>query len=116
MSEANKLVLDGVAWLGNVSTSVAIIFINKVLMAKTGYGFVYGAPDPLEKSLSQDVSPPCDTYVTCSHNTLCFALPSLLSQHLGDPNLWWGQESQTSLSRQVIAALLLLGIAELQSS
>ena len=42
MPEANKLVVDGVAWLGNVSTSVAIIFINKVLMARSGYGFVYG--------------------------------------------------------------------------
>ncbi|KAK9863495.1 hypothetical protein WJX84_012193 [Apatococcus fuscideae] len=41
MPEANKLVVDGVAWLGNVSTSVAIIFINKVLMARSGYGFVY---------------------------------------------------------------------------
>lgn len=47
MSEKNKLVVDGIAWLGNVSTSVAIIFINKVLMARTGYGFVYGTPQTI---------------------------------------------------------------------
>ncbi|KAK9806341.1 hypothetical protein WJX72_010712 [[Myrmecia] bisecta] len=36
-----KLVLDGAAWLGNVLSSVFIIFVNKVLMQKTGYGFKY---------------------------------------------------------------------------
>lgn len=34
--------MDVSAWAGNVSTSVLIIFINKVLMSKTGYGFRYG--------------------------------------------------------------------------
>ena len=35
---------DLLAWAGNVSTSVAIIFINKVLMnTSSGYGFRYGA-------------------------------------------------------------------------
>lgn len=36
-----KLVMDTAAWFGNVSTSVLIIFINKVLMSRTGYGFRY---------------------------------------------------------------------------
>lgn len=39
-----KLVLDLVAWAGNVSSSVLIIFVNKVLMNTTGYGFQYGTP------------------------------------------------------------------------
>ncbi|KAK9807322.1 hypothetical protein WJX73_001596 [Symbiochloris irregularis] len=39
---SSKHVLDGFAWASNVLTSVCIIFINKVLMAKnTGYGFQY---------------------------------------------------------------------------
>lgn len=37
-----KLVMDMVAWAGNVSSSVLIIFVNKVLMNRTGYGFQYG--------------------------------------------------------------------------
>ena len=39
-----KLVMDLLAWAGNVSSSVLIIFVNKVLMNTTGYGFQYGAP------------------------------------------------------------------------
>lgn len=39
-----KLAADGFAWFGNVSTSVCIIFVNKVLMSSTGYGFRYGEP------------------------------------------------------------------------
>lgn len=37
------LVGDVSAWAGNVSTSVAIVFVNKILMNATGYGFKYGA-------------------------------------------------------------------------
>ena len=37
-----KLLADGTAWFGNVSSSVAIIFVNKILMSRTGYGFRYG--------------------------------------------------------------------------
>lgn len=37
-----KLIADFTAWAGNVSSSVGIIFINKVLMSTTGYGFRYG--------------------------------------------------------------------------
>lgn len=34
---------DMAAWAGNVSTSVAIVFVNKILMNASGYGFKYGA-------------------------------------------------------------------------
>ena len=37
-----KIVLDLVAWASNVSSSVLIIFVNKILMQATGYGFKYG--------------------------------------------------------------------------
>ena len=33
---------DLVSWAGNVSTSVFIVFVNKLLMKSTGYGFHYG--------------------------------------------------------------------------
>jgi len=42
MRQQSKLAGDLVAWGGNVSTSVLIVFINKVLMKTTGYGFHYG--------------------------------------------------------------------------
>ena len=41
-TQDTKMVMDTAAWFGNVSTSVLIIFINKVLMSRTGYGFRYG--------------------------------------------------------------------------
>lgn len=41
MAQDKKLAMDTAAWFGNVSTSVLIIFINKVLMSRTGYGFRY---------------------------------------------------------------------------
>jgi solute carrier family 35 protein E3 len=38
-----KLAMDVFAWFLNVSTSVLIVFVNKVLMdPKMGYHFVYG--------------------------------------------------------------------------
>lgn len=37
-----KLAMDMLAWAGNVSSSVMIIFVNKVLMSASGYGFQYG--------------------------------------------------------------------------
>ena len=42
MAQSNKLVLDGAAWASNVLSSVFIIFVNKILMSKTGYRFQYG--------------------------------------------------------------------------
>ena len=33
---------DVAAWAANVSTSVLIVFVNKVLMDSKGYGFHYG--------------------------------------------------------------------------
>mmetsp|Transcript_17326 Transcript_17326/g.51879 ORF Transcript_17326/g.51879 Transcript_17326/m.51879 type:complete len:373 (-) Transcript_17326:506-1624(-) len=40
-ADRGKLIADFTAWAGNVSSSVGIIFINKVLMSTTGYGFRY---------------------------------------------------------------------------
>lgn len=38
-----KVVLDSFAWFSNVSTSVLIVFVNKVLMDRNGtYKFVFG--------------------------------------------------------------------------
>ncbi len=48
-----KLVMDMVAWAGNVSSSVMIIFVNKVLMNATGYGFKYGGC-PLNVYITMD--------------------------------------------------------------
>jgi hypothetical protein len=33
---------DGVAWLLNVSSSVAIVFVNKVLLDADSHGFLFG--------------------------------------------------------------------------
>lgn len=38
----NRLLVDTGAWFGNVSSSILIIFVNKVLMSEAGYGFRYG--------------------------------------------------------------------------
>lgn len=38
----SKVYLDLAAWAGNVSTSVLIVFVNKVLMSARGYGFHFG--------------------------------------------------------------------------
>ena len=37
-------IADAAAWTSNVSSAVLIIFVNKVLMSTTGYGFRFGAP------------------------------------------------------------------------
>lgn len=42
----NKMLGDVLSWAGNVSTSVLIVFVNKIVMKTTGYGFHYGAYDP----------------------------------------------------------------------
>lgn len=43
MALDNKTVEDVFAWMFNVSTSVLIVFVNKLLMDKNfGYGFVFG--------------------------------------------------------------------------
>jgi solute carrier family 35, member E3 len=41
-SKDSKMFLDLASWAGNVSTSVLIVFVNKVLMSSRGYGFRYG--------------------------------------------------------------------------
>ena len=35
----NTFPMDVAAWFSNVSTSVLIVFVNKLLMKSTGYGF-----------------------------------------------------------------------------
>lgn len=41
--DGKKLAYDGLAWFLNVSTSVLIVFVNKLLMdPKKGYGFKFG--------------------------------------------------------------------------
>ena len=54
-ADRGKLIADFTAWAGNVSSSVGIIFINKVLMSTTGYGFRYGGRSPaaLRMALAQ---------------------------------------------------------------
>ena len=37
-------IADAAAWTSNVSSAVLIIFVNKVLMSTTGFGFRFGAP------------------------------------------------------------------------
>lgn len=37
----NKMLGDVLSWAGNVSTSVLIVFVNKIVMKTTGYGFHY---------------------------------------------------------------------------
>mmetsp|Transcript_17908 Transcript_17908/g.53927 ORF Transcript_17908/g.53927 Transcript_17908/m.53927 type:complete len:356 (+) Transcript_17908:391-1458(+) len=34
-----KLLADGAVWASNISSAVGIIFVNKLLMSRTGYGF-----------------------------------------------------------------------------
>ena len=63
MSGKSQLIADGAAWFGNVSTSVAIIFVNKVLMNTTGYGFRYGA------GLLGPLGSGGSVAVTCRHST-----------------------------------------------
>lgn len=44
MQMSQALIYDGCAWLGNVSTSVLIVFVNKALMdPQKGYRFTFGA-------------------------------------------------------------------------
>lgn len=43
---SHRATSDVSAWLGNVSTSVLIVFVNKVLMdPHKGYAFVFGEWD-----------------------------------------------------------------------
>jgi hypothetical protein len=40
--DKSRLLFDATAWISNVGTSCAIIFVNKILMNRSGYGFIYG--------------------------------------------------------------------------
>ena len=46
-------VVGGLAWFGNISSSVAIIFVNKLLMGRSGFDFTYG--DSCWKTLRLEV-------------------------------------------------------------
>lgn len=38
-----KLLADGGVWAANISSAVGIIFVNKLLMSREGFGFRFGA-------------------------------------------------------------------------
>ena len=38
-----KLLADGAVWASNISSAVGIIFVNKLLMSREGFGFRFGA-------------------------------------------------------------------------
>lgn len=41
-TQRTHLLVGTGAWFSNVSSSILLIFVNKVLMSRTGYGFRYG--------------------------------------------------------------------------
>ncbi len=79
MSEGeNKRVWDAVAWGLNVSTSVAIVFANKILMdPRTGLGFVFGVFSCFLIGLRVKHT---DVFLSHSHHTMCFPFPRMCSQ------------------------------------
>jgi hypothetical protein len=42
MALSSKMIADGGVWAFNSSSAVGIIFINKILMSSSGYGFQFG--------------------------------------------------------------------------
>ena len=68
-AQSSKLALDTAAWASNVASSVFIIFINKILMSKGGYGFQYGARLP-RRGLVRHSEGPADAH-TAAATTLC---------------------------------------------
>lgn len=77
-----KLVLDVGAWFGNVSTSVLIIFINKFLMNKTGYGFHYGKLRSFCRSrIANDVKEKVKVFNKSANSLDCPAATTLCACH-----------------------------------
>lgn len=70
VAPSQKLALDTSAWASNVFSSVLIIFINKVLMSKTGYGFQYGLP-PTVTHVCACVRLGVPDMQPCAATTLC---------------------------------------------
>lgn len=44
MVEDKAAAYNAFAWIFNVSTSIVIVFVNKILMGANGYMFNFGAP------------------------------------------------------------------------
>ena len=82
-----KIVMDMLAWAGNVSSSVLIIFVNKVLMNRTGYGFKYGewpqkAYNPMVTAVPQSLGCLALRSPEMSHHRIRHTLPeSKSTQH-----------------------------------
>ena len=77
MAKSSKLVADLGAWAGNVSSSVFIVFVNKVVMKPFeagGYGFRYGEHPGLHQALRCALCPcasPATLEQLCAPFTLC---------------------------------------------
>lgn len=101
-AEDKKVVFDSVAWFMNVSTSVLIVFINKVLMdPKKGYNFTFGRITA-RCWLSKDC---CMVHVVeprvfvCSDQPLRIPLFVLRCKHMGGATTRLCSEGQTTLGR-----------------
>ena len=77
--------MDLLAWAGNVSSSVLIIFVNKVLMNTTGYGFQYGKSLSVPLYISRcETSGFCILAISSERpfllaHTICIALQNALA-------------------------------------
>ena len=82
MAGKSQLAADSLAWLGNVSTSVAIIFVNKVLMNVSGFGFRYGArplasaPKPLSSAKRRTPQTHLPSLRTMRSMNSCLMMPA----------------------------------------
>lgn len=101
MSDRQKLV-DLTGWVGNVSTSVLIVFVNKLLMRTIGgYGFHYGERlkrviprhHPVSRRSPPSISQALQTLLTrsppsnffhCSYDIDSNSFYCVLGQHLVD--------------------------------
>lgn len=80
---------DVIAWFLNVSSSVIIVFVNKVLLDAKAHGFVFGelccqsaGAEFRVKAHLHAGSSTCGCFL-CSHNPLWPALHGMCCQHLG---------------------------------
>lgn len=109
MGIQDKRFMDTAAWAGNVSSSVLIIFVNKVLMSNTGYGFRYGIVHTIHIPVSVRPAPSSsfvlliqrigDTNLlacACSYYLVCFSLHSMYTEYLVDTSFGRCQSSQAS--------------------
>lgn len=80
-----QLVGDISAWAGNVSTSVAIVFVNKMLMSTTGYGFKYGERTCPCKKIATNAPWPLDLGLMHGRSVLGYKLINLTAT---EPDLY----------------------------